>query len=152
MTDIAALLSCSRADSPDRNSCQVGTMSDGRPPPLALQDGTYADGPRRRDVSSRSVQVTEPAGSGPDAERPQVAHSQDQQQRATPGVYYPPDDADCETKFKTKESHKNGNTKTGFKAKGKYKAHGGSKQKEDKGGKTIPICLPLCGGAACSIM
>ncbi|KAF0289664.1 hypothetical protein FJT64_012090 [Amphibalanus amphitrite] len=57
-----------------------------------------------------------------------------------------------EPQFHSKEKSKEGNKKSYFEASGKYKASGGSKQKEDKGGKTIPICLPCCAGAACVIM
>ncbi|XP_043233367.1 splicing factor, arginine/serine-rich 19-like [Amphibalanus amphitrite] len=125
--------------------------------PSEPQDGTYPKGPRRRDLGSgqvtevKSVQVvSEPSESVSDAGVTQPSQSQ---AKVAPGVYYPPSDRlNCESKFHSKEKSKEGNKKSYFEASGKYKASGGSKQKEDKGGKTIPICLPCCAGAACVIM
>ena len=54
--------------------------------------------------------------------------------------------------FQSYESRGGGKYSSGYKAKGKYKAKSGSKETHAEGGAVIPICLPLCCGAACSVM
>ncbi|XP_037080777.1 trithorax group protein osa-like [Pollicipes pollicipes] len=139
--------------------------------PDTPQDGTYPHGPRRRDLNGRSstttthftVHETEPLMDTQtkvtlDAKSGAVVPQAATKPMAGPPIYYPPGSTEFKPKpesemmFQSYESRGGGKYKSGYKAKGKYKAKGGSKESHAEGGAVIPICLPLCCGAACSVM
>ncbi|XP_043221954.1 collagen alpha-1(XVII) chain-like isoform X2 [Amphibalanus amphitrite] len=140
--------------------------------PDTPQDGTYPRGPVRRELNNgrsstttthftvheteplldTQTQVTLDAKSG--AVVPQAASKP----VSGPPIYYPPGSTEFKPKpesemmFQSYESRGGGKYASGYKAKGKYKAKAGSKETHAEGGAVIPICLPLCCGAACSVM
>jgi len=141
--------------------------------PDTPQDGTYPHGPRRRDLNGSrtntsntthfTVHETEPLLDTQtkvtlDAKSGAVVPQSVSKPMAGPPIYYPPGSTefkpkgDSEMMFQSSESRGAGKSKSGYKASGKYKAKGGAKEKHAEGGAVIPICLPLCCGAACSVM
>lgn len=131
--------------------------------PNIPQDGTYPDGPRRREVD-QSKHITVHEQQKGDSDRGGVtldARSGGVVPAARP-VYYPPGSnqfkpAQIDNSHKMVQSYESssasgGRYKGGYKASGNYKIKGGYKERHSEGGAVVPVCLPLCCGAACSIM